>query len=483
MLRKKSMRNILFESLRRDEARELLYKMGLDQDAEPYTTLCNMNIRKNTKTENELFNFFETVVPKPEHILEVSEVEKIQPQRGLFPHQLEAEKNVKRDLEETGHRTMLHMPTGAGKTRTAMRVVASYMFEKRKCFVIWLSYSEELCDQAMTEFQNMWKAVGDRPVATVRFYGNNTPDILTISKEYQGVFMVSGLKKMYEAARKNTTFLSTLADRVSLVVMDEAHQAVAATYKFILQTLVEKHTNGARLLGLSATPGRTWNNIEIDKELSEFFNRKKVTLKTSGSPIDFLIDKGYIANPTKKLIKYNGHLTDTERKKIAEALDIPEDILRKLAGEKLRNLKIIEAIEGLVAEGHKRIIFFAATIKHARDISFVLEARGLHTNYITSQTLPTVRKQIIEDYKQPGNTKILCNYGILTMGFDAPETSAVVIARPTKSLVLYSQMVGRCIRGPKAGGNEQCTIVTVVDTSLQGFGSVTDAFLNWEDVW
>lgn len=58
-----------------------------------------------------------------------------------------------------------------------------------------------------------------------------------------------------------------------------------------------------------------------------------------------------------------------------------------------------------------------------------------------------------------------------------------MIARPTKSLVLYSQMVGRAIRGPAAGGNATAEIVTVVDTDLPGFGSVADAFVNWEDVW
>ena len=71
----------------------------------------------------------------------------------------------------------------------------------------------------------------------------------------------------------------------------------------------------------------------------------------------------------------------------------------------------------------------------------------------------------------------------MTTGFDAPRTSAVLVARPTKSLVLYSQMVGRAIRGVKAGGNEKAEVVTVVDYQLPGFGSVADAFKNWEDVW
>jgi len=78
---------------------------------------------------------------------------------------------------------------------------------------------------------------------------------------------------------------------------------------------------------------------------------------------------------------------------------------------------------------------------------------------------------------------VICNYGVLTTGFDAPNTSATVIARPTKSLVLYSQMVGRATRGPKAGGNVTCEISTVVDIGLPGFGDLAEAFTNWEDVW
>ncbi|MCY3568274.1 MAG: restriction endonuclease, partial [Chloroflexi bacterium] len=66
---------------------------------------------------------------------------------------------------------------------------------------------------------------------------------------------------------------------------------------------------------------------------------------------------------------------------------------------------------------------------------------------------------------------------------DAPAVSAALIARPTKSLVLYSQMVGRAIRGPRMGGTEACEVVTVVDRNLPGFGSVAESFLNWEDVW
>ena len=71
----------------------------------------------------------------------------------------------------------------------------------------------------------------------------------------------------------------------------------------------------------------------------------------------------------------------------------------------------------------------------------------------------------------------------MTTGFDAPRTSGVLIARSTTSLVLYSQMIGRGIRGYKAGGNKECTIITIVDTDIPSFGDIADMFANWEDVW
>lgn len=114
----------------------------------------------------------------------------------------------------------------------------------------------------------------------------------------------------------------------------------------------------------------------------------------------------------------------------------------------------------------------------------MLAARGFKAFAISADTPSTERARIIANYKMVSDeAQILCNFGVLTTGFDAPQTSAALIARPTRSLVLYSQMVGRAIRGTRVGGNAKAEIVTVVDTGLPGFGSVAEAFTNWEDVW
>jgi len=58
---------------------------------------------------------------------------------------------------------------------------------------------------------------------------------------------------------------------------------------------------------------------------------------------------------------------------------------------------------------------------------------------------------------------VLCNYGVLTTGFDAPSVRCVVVARPTASPILYEQMVGRGMRGPEFGGTKQCLVIDVDD--------------------
>jgi superfamily II DNA or RNA helicase len=164
--------------------------------------------------------------------------------------------------------------------------------------------------------------------------------------------------------------------------------------------------------------------------------------------------------------------------------EYPFKILDKLAEHDLRNIRITNKIRDLIDEGHTRIILFATTVNHARIISAILKSQDIESSVIISQTPSYLREKEIRRFKKSNNTpRVLCNYNVLTTGFDAPQTSAAVIARPTTSLVLYSQMVGRAIRGPKVGGTEEAEIWTVIDTDLPGFGNLTEAFWNWEDVW
>ena len=200
--------------------------------------------------------------------------------------------------------------------------------------------------------------------------------------------------------------------------------------------------------------------------------------------MDYLVSNGYLAEPTFRRLRYvSDKLSSYELKTLSEDLDVPASILRKLASDERRSVLIVRELEAML-DRHKRIIVFATTVAHAEMLAAVLSARGHSCRCITGETASTQRAEFIKWYKVDNDDKrIIVNFGVLTTGFDAPLTSAALIARPTKSLVLYSQMVGRAIRGKTAGGNEKAEIVTVVDTALPGFGDLSKAFTNWEDVW
>lgn len=475
-------RRVYFNLLRPPEAQQLATLLQCTQDANVYSALQQVSITRGSAREQALFNFFELPIPEREPHTETAAFVDAAAGYPLFPHQRAAARSVERALAAEPHRVLLHMPTGAGKTRTAMNIIADQLRANEPTLVIWLAYSEELCEQAATEFEQVWHWLGNRAVSIHRFWGNRDLDL---PRARDGL-VVASLTKLYYAAMHNLQVLNQLAARCSLVIIDEAHEAIAPTYQLILDALVVQRRTTA-LLGLTATPGRTWNNVSADAELAAFFARRKVSLQVEGytDPIEYLVQQGYLARVQyHSLLARSGiELSAADMRRIEAELDIPASILNRLAEDEQRNLAIVVKAEEL-ARRHKRILLFAASVAHAELLALVLHARGLYAAAVTGATPAAERTQHIEHFKNNDDqTKILCNYGVLTTGFDAPRTSAAIIARPTKSLVLYSQMVGRAIRGVKAGGNAVAEIVTVVDPALPGFGAVADAFANWEDVW
>ncbi|HYB98815.1 MAG TPA: DEAD/DEAH box helicase [Candidatus Limnocylindrales bacterium] len=481
LLRDPDARRELLDLLPPDIAETLAAVLG-GHSPDAYAFLRNLRIPKGSHKERLIFDFF-GVPPTPvDPIEQRPAIGESVCDYALFAHQRVAVRKAQLFLRSSPHRVLLHMPTGAGKTRTAMHLVANELRGREPCLTVWLAYSEELCDQAASEFEAAWKALGDRPIRIYRYWGTRS---LSIPDVHDG-FMVAGLGKTYATAKRDMDFIVRLADRASLVIIDEAHQAIAESYRLVLEVLVDRNP-GSKLLGLTATPGRTWNDPDKDIELANFFHRNKVSLEVPGypNPVDYLIDEGYLARPSFESLSYGGGptLTTDDLAKLSESLDVPESVLEKLAEDDQRNLVIIAKVESLLAQ-HARVLVFAATVAHARLLATVLEARGKDAAAVTAATSANERHRLVTKFRSSTPTPmVLCNYGVLTTGFDAPRTSAAVIARPTKSLVLYSQMVGRATRGPKAGGNARATIITIVDTALPGFGRMSDAFMNWEDVW
>ncbi|QZH61406.1 DEAD/DEAH box helicase family protein [Mycolicibacterium farcinogenes] len=400
---------------------------------------------------------------------------------GLFPHQRVAAREIRDLLYTSPRRGVLHLPTGVGKTRTAMNLVCDHLRAAEPSIVVWLARGRELLEQAATEFGRAWSYLGNRPVKVARVWGAAT----LAEMAFTDGLLVLSVDKAAAMVRADPDCLARLSSAIRLVVFDEAHQVIAPTYQRVVDDLT-LHPETS-LLGLTATPGRTWADIDKDGRLADYFARQKVILHLEGfsNPVSGLIELGYLARPTFRTVTATSglELSHSDKATLAEAFDIPASTLAMLETDEQWNLLIVRTVLDLLSS-HNRILVFAATVHHCRVLASLLTALGVDADYVTGTSSPRQRGRAISRFtRASARPMVLFNYGVLTTGFDVPAASAAVIARPTQSLVLYSQMVGRVLRGPLAGGTDTCEIVTVVDTALPGFGDVAEAFVNWEDVW
>lgn len=462
------------------EALELTRHLGLEADGTPaYAPLMDLRPRKGSTQEGRLLDYFQLVRKVPDVEPEPISHD-VQVPYGLRPYQRSLVLRARTALDERP-RLLVHMPTGAGKTRTTMSLICDHLRASEPTVVVWLAHSEELCQQAFEEFDRAWSALGNRQLRVARFWGSNCDSI----EELRDGFIVCGLSKLYEATKRRIGLLACLADRTSLVIMDEAHQAIAESYSMLLEVLEGKRRE-TRLVGLTATPGRSYDDPTQNEALADFFYRRKVGIEVAGfdNPVDFLIQEQFLAEPQFKSLYYGGtEFTASDEREIHLSLDIPLSVLRKIGEDAKRNLQVVRAAETLVTR-HRRVIIFAPSVESSDLLAAILLSRGQEAYSVTSQTSHSARTRTIGKFKSLGDASmIICNYGVLTTGFDVPATSAAIVARPTKSLVLYTQMIGRAVRGPKSGGNSSAEIVTVVDRDLPGFADFGEAFIHWEEPW
>lgn len=467
-------RSLILSLLPEDKRSEFATRVGRD----PNPAQTSGWTRSELDRALDFFGLYEERISAPERPPSV----RVSPGFGLFDHQRDVVRRLWQHLETGERRALLHLPTGVGKTRTAMHIVAEVLRQNEPSVVVWLASTRELLEQAVVTFEDSWHHLGTRPVQLGAMSGGKAPDL----ESFTDGFLAVGLAKAWATwLRTDPDWALRLSGRVRLVVFDEAHQSIASTYQRITNDLTLDYR--CALLGLTATPGRTWADLDKDGELSDFYGGIKVGLEVPATnPIEYLIREGYLARPAfRTLFSDPGiRLTAEELRRIAAMVDIPDEIIEKLSMSEQYVTAVLSAIENMIAEGHQRILVFAAAVDQALVIAALLVSRRIDAKTITSATPLRVRDGIIRHFKSDDEGQIvLVNYGVLTTGFDAPKADAIVIARPTQSLVLYSQMVGRGIRGPRAGGTQRCEILTVVDPALPGFGDIATAFLNWEDVW
>lgn len=398
----------------------------------------------------------------------------------LYPYQQDMVLKINRMMNSgIDRKCLLHLPTGAGKTRTAVNIACEHLRQNPKGLVLWLADTAELCKQASDEFYKAWGYLGNRTLKEYLYFSDTNISLGGVDSG----FLVAGLQKLNSTRGSDNykILYEKLRQYVSLIIFDEAHKAIAPTYALTVGDMLS-HENETFLLGLTATPGRKLeDNSDEDHRLSSFFDNKKITMKISGyeSPIKYLVEKGYLAKAKFKSINYDGKkvvVTDAfaNQKRTNE-------IRLALSEDENRNLQLLDV---LIREHNKgsSIIVFACSIQHSIKLASLLAISGIKAYSLDSQhDSDETRRYKIAEYSQ-GHVRILINYNILTAGFDAPVTNVAIIARPTDSLVQYSQMAGRAMRGELSGGNRECTIYTVRD-DIPAFRSVAEAFVHWDRLW
>ncbi|MGL4669121.1 MAG: DEAD/DEAH box helicase family protein [Methanobacteriaceae archaeon] len=385
----------------------------------------------------------------------------------LYNHQNEAIKDLTQLSETNSHfKTLLVLPTGAGKTLTAVYWLLKHYTNQNKK-ILWIAHRHELLEQAKKSFINLAysELLTNRSSFNYRVISGlhdravnieNTDDVIIASKD--------SLNKGCEYLEK---WISQEDDVI--LVIDEAHHATAKTYRKIIDNIA-KTTDNFKLLGLTATPFRTAEN--------EQGLLKKVFLDDIVYKIDLreLISIEILSKPNFEELKTHFDITKEldektlDRIKYFDIDSIGEGVAETIAKNKDRNHFIVKQyIEN--KDKYKQTLVFALNIDNALALNALFQNKGVKSDYVVSaikdatgkiNVAPKENQKNIKKFRE-GDLEVLINVNILTEGMDLPETQTIFLTRPTISSILMTQMIGRGLRGPKAGGSEELYIVSFID--------------------
>ena len=333
----------------------------------------------------------------------------------LFDYQEDMKERIEKALRL--HRSvMAQMPTGTGKTYLLTAVIDSFVSNNPMEKVWIVAHRRELVSQI------------DETVRKFHSYStSNTSSLLSSVK----AMSIQWLMRHYDE----------IEEEPGMIVIDEAHHALAKTYKEMWERFPK-----ATFLGLTATPCRL-----NGKGFTDLFD----VLVQSWSVSEF-ISKGRLATYDFVSIKSDGvtqRLIDSLQKRGADG-DYQNKEMDMLLNKKPNIERLYQSLEEFGKD--RKGIVYAINISHAQKITKLYQEHGVKAIAIDSKTPATERQQDIEAFKK-GDIQVLVNVDIFSEGFDCPDVEFVQLARPTLSLAKYLQMVGRGLRVAK--GKKNCVII------------------------
>ena len=316
------------------------------------------------------------------------------------------------------HRSvMVQMPTGTGKTMVLAELVKRLMMRAEGLEILFVAHRRELIEQIK---------------ATVKRMGLNTNNHSSI---------INNQTIIVESIQTISRRIATIEFAPSLVVIDEAHHALAKTYKMMWDAWPD-----ARFLGLTATPCRL-----NGKGFTDLFD-----VLVQSWDIPTFIKEKWLSTYDFVSIKSDGvtqRLIDSLQKRGADG-DYQNKEMDMLLNKKPSIERLYQSLEEFGKD--RKGIVYAINISHAQKITKLYQEHGVKAIAIDSKTPATERQQDIEAFKK-GDIQVLVNVDIFSEGFDCPDVEFVQLARPTLSLAKYLQMVGRGLRVAK--GKKNCVII------------------------
>ena len=341
----------------------------------------------------------------------------------LRPYQTEALEAVLSSEAKGINKQLIVLPTGAGKT-----VIFSHLpiIRKESTPMLVIAHRAELLHQAKNKIQQM------------------NPDLIVEIEQAENIagkvdVVVASVPTM---GRANSDRIEKFPkDYFKTIIIDEAHHAAAPTYRRIVD-----YFQPNLILGVTATPQRSDSTrlIDVFQEI--------VYYKT----IEDLIKQGWLTRLVGYRIKTETDLTEIE---VSDG-DFVQSQLQDAVNNPNRNASIVAAYQQICQE--RKTLVFAAGVQHAKDLALSFTKNSIVTEVILGETPDEERSTILQKFRN-NEIKVLINVGVLTEGFDEPSVQAIILARPTKSTLLYTQVVGRGTRLDE--GKDNCLIIDISDTT------------------
>jgi len=392
-----------------------------------------------------------------------------------------------RGVLESRTRAMVSSFTGTGKTRMGMEyAVDQLLADEDSPLVLWIAQKRELLDQACDAIEQLWPWRGQErgdPLQIVRYWEGNRFDEELAERP---TLVVASSQQVVARLDGGDQFIRNVLSRARLVIIDEAHHALAKGH----QRLVDEYEKLRapqirRTLGLTATPGRS-NLIDPNetRRLAELFGRTLVVPKVAdrGGALRWFQEQGFLSAIRQRTIEIPSQVAQTlGKRRIADTdqsgyRDFTPEFLEVVGEDSTRNRAILEQLSQLDAD-QRQMLVFCCNIAQAELLSQALVVQGTPVGVIHHGIDARDRQHTIAQFRR-GHLRLLFNVEVLTTGFDAPRVDTIVMCRPTLSRVLYEQMVGRGMRGREMGGTESCEIVDFTSN----FGTFQEPQA-WEAFW